>query len=475
MEKPFLSRAALWNMSMGFLGIQAGFALQNANASRILQSFGADTHQLGWFWLVAPITGMIVQPIIGYYSDRTWTSFGRRRPFFFVGAIMASIGLLLMPNAGMFAAFIPALWVGAGMLMIMDASFNVAMEPFRALVADKLNTDQRTAGYAIQTILIGIGAVLGSWMPALFGQGIGTTEVFPGFVENIIGTQFLPGLGLSTSGGNGVVPQNVIWAFVTGAGLLLMAIIWTIVSTKEYSPDEMASFGETKDETVGSQSEGLLSSILKDLLAMPKTMKQLGIVQFCSWFALFGMWVYMTPAIAEHIYGLAPNDTASPDFNIAGNKVGVLFGIYNLVSAFFAFTLPFIARKISRKYTHALSLLAGGIGLISIYFISNPDALIYSMIGIGIAWASILSMPYAMLAGSIPPHKMGIYMGIFNFFITIPQITNGVLSGPLIKYFYGNQAVWAIVAAGGFLVLGALFTLFVNDQDDPIWSKKEQI
>ncbi len=473
MQKPYLSKSALWNMSMGFLGIQAGFALQNANASRILQSFGADTHHLGWFWLVAPITGMVVQPIIGYYSDRTWTSFGRRKPFFFVGAILASIGLLLMPNAGMFAAVIPALWVGAGMLMIMDASFNVAMEPFRALVADKLNTDQRTAGYAIQTILIGIGAVLGSWMPALFGNGIKTTEVFPAFFENMMGSNFLPGMGLNTFGGDGVVPQNVIWAFVTGAILLLLAIIWTIVTTKEYSPTEMASFDEMEDDKVTSQTTGLMSSVISDLVSMPKTMKQLGFVQFCSWFALFGMWVYMTPAIAEHIYGLAPNDTTSPNFNVAGNKVGVLFGIYNLVSAIFAFTLPFIARKISRKYTHALSLLAGGVGLISIYYISDPDLLIYSMVGVGIAWASILAMPYAMLAGSIPPYKMGIYMGIFNFFITIPQITNGVISGPLIKYAYGNQAVMAIVAAGVFLVLGAVFTLFVNDHDDPIWKKSE--
>lgn len=473
MKKPFLSKPALWNMSMGFLGIQAGFALQNANASRILQSFGADTHQLGWFWLVAPITGMLVQPVIGYYSDKTWTRFGRRRPFFFVGAILASIGLLFMPNAGLFAAFIPALWVGAGMLMIMDASFNVAMEPFRALVADKLNTDQRTAGYAIQTILIGIGAVLGSWLPAIFGEGIKTTEVFPAFFENVWGSQLFSGIGLDTVGANGTVPQNVIWAFVTGAMLLITAILWTIFTTKEYSPEQMASFGDDKGEDeINPFSHGLLSSVFKDLKSMPQTMRQLGWVQFCSWFALFGMWVYMTPAIAEHIYGLAPNDTTSADFNVAGNKVGVLFGIYNLVSAVFAFALPFIAGKISRKYTHALSLTAGGIGLISVYFISHPDLLIYSMLGVGIAWASILAMPYAMLAGSIPPHKMGIYMGIFNFFITIPQITNGLFSGPMIKYIYNGESVLAIVVAGVFLLFGAVFTLFVKDVDDPIWNRK---
>lgn len=470
MKKPNLSRSALWNMSMGFLGIQAGFALQNANASRILQSFGANTHQLGWFWLVAPITGMLVQPVIGYYSDKTWTRFGRRRPFFFIGAVLASLGLLCMPNAGIFAAFIPALWVGAGMLMIMDASFNVAMEPFRALVADKLNTDQRTAGYAIQTILIGIGAVLGSWLPSIFGEGIKTSEVFPGFFENIWGSHLFYGLGLETIGAQGVVPQNVIWAFVTGAVLLMAAILWTIFTTKEYSPEQMASYEADKSEEQSQLiSNGLMSSIVQDLKTMPSTMKQLGWVQFCSWFALFGMWVYMTPAIAEHIYGLAPNDTSSPEFNVAGNKVGVLFGIYNLVSALFAFALPYIARKISRKYTHALALTAGGIGLISIYFISHPEMLIYSMVGVGIAWASILAMPYAILAGSIPAHKMGIYMGIFNFFITIPQITNGLFSGPLIKNVYQNQAVVAIVVAGVFLLLGAVFTLFVKDSDDPIF------
>ena len=444
MKKPLLSTASIWNMSVGFLGIQAGFALQNANASRILQNLGADTHQLGWFWLVAPITGMIVQPLIGHYSDRTWTSLGRRKPYFLTGAIMAAIGLILMPNAALFTAFLPALWVGAGMLMIMDASFNVAMEPFRALVADKLGTDQRTAGFAIQTGLIGIGAVIGSWLPTILTDWFGVS-------------------GTTVDGG---VASNVIWSFFIGAIILLGAILWTIFTTSEYSPDELAKF-EVKEESSNTLSnQNVISSIVTDFMNMPKTMIQLSIVQFCSWFALFGMWVYSTPAIAEHVYGLAANDTKSPLFQQAGDKVGFIFGIYNLVATGFAFALPFIAKKIGRKYTHALSLVAGGIGLISIWYISDPNMLIFPMIGVGIAWASILAMPYAMLAGSIPAHKMGIYMGIFNFFITIPQIVNGLVSGPMIKYMYGNHAIYALMVAGGFMILGAIAAIFVKDTDD---------
>lgn len=444
MKKPLLSTASIWNMSVGFLGIQAGFALQNANASRILQNLGSDTHQLGWFWLVAPITGMIVQPLIGHYSDRTWTSLGRRKPYFLTGAIMAAIGLILMPNAALFTAFLPALWVGAGMLMIMDASFNVAMEPFRALVADKLGTDQRTAGFAIQTGLIGIGAVIGSWLPTILTDWFGVS-------------------GTAVDGG---VPSNVIWAFFIGAIILLGAILWTIFTTSEYSPEELAKFEEKEESSNTLSNQNVISSIVTDFMNMPKTMIQLSIVQFCSWFALFGMWVYSTPAIAEHVYGLAANDTKSPLFQQAGDKVGFIFGIYNLVATGFAFALPFIAKKIGRKYTHALSLVAGGIGLISIWYISDPNMLIFPMIGVGIAWASILAMPYAMLAGSIPAHKMGIYMGIFNFFITIPQIVNGLVSGPMIKYMYGNHAIYALMVAGGFMILGAIAAIFVKDTDD---------
>lgn len=440
--KPNLRKADIWNMSMGFLGIQMGFALQNANASRILQTFGADVEHLSWFWLVAPITGMIVQPIVGHYSDKTWTRLGRRRPYFLAGAVLASLGLILMPNAGLFAAFIPALWVGAGMLMIMDASFNIAMEPFRALVADKLPSSQRTLGFSVQTVLIGIGAVMGSWLPYILAEGFGWGK----------------------TADEGEIPLNLIISFVVGAAILLGSIIWTVVTTSEYSPEELAEFDDVEEEMVTEEKSSLVD-IFKDFASMPETMKQLGLVQFFSWFALFSMWVFTTPAIAEHVFGVAKGDTSSPLFQEAGNWVGVIFGVYNAVSAVFAFFLPKIAASLGRTKTHAISLILGGLGLISIYFIQDKYWLLLSMVGIGIAWASILAMPYAILAGSIPVKKMGVYMGIFNFFITFPQIVNGIIGGPIVKHLYGGQAIWALVMAGVFMLLGAWSVMRVNDVD----------
>jgi len=442
--KPNLRKADIWNMSMGFLGIQMGFALQNANASRILQTFGADVEHLSWFWLVAPITGMIVQPIVGHYSDNTWTRLGRRRPYFLAGAVLASLGLILMPNAGLFAAFIPALWVGAGMLMIMDASFNIAMEPFRALVADKLPSSQRTLGFSVQTVLIGIGAVVGSWLPYILAEGFGWGK----------------------TAGEGEIPLNLIISFVVGAAILLGSILWTVVTTTEYSPEELEEFDseELESEVVDEEKPSLIH-IFRDFASMPETMKQLGLVQFFSWFALFSMWVFTTPAIAEHVFGVAKGDTSSPLFQEAGNWVGVIFGVYNAVSAVFAFFLPKIAASMGRKKTHAISLILGGLGLISIYFIQDKYWLLLSMVGIGIAWASILAMPYAILAGSIPAKKMGVYMGIFNFFITFPQIVNGIIGGPIVKHLYGGQAIWALVTAGVFMLLGAWSVMRVNDVD----------
>ena len=443
--KPNLRKADIWNMSMGFLGIQMGFALQNANASRILQTFGADVEHLSWFWLVAPITGMIVQPIVGHYSDNTWTRLGRRRPYFLAGAVLASLGLILMPNAGLFAAFIPALWVGAGMLMIMDASFNIAMEPFRALVADKLPSSQRTLGFSVQTVLIGIGAVVGSWLPYILAEGFGWGK----------------------TAGEGEIPLNLIISFVVGAAILLGSILWTVVTTTEYSPEELEEFDseELENEVVEEEEKPSLIHIFRDFASMPETMKQLGLVQFFSWFALFSMWVFTTPAIAEHVFGVAKGDTSSPLFQEAGNWVGVIFGVYNAVSAVFAFFLPKIAASMGRKKTHAISLILGGLGLISIYFIQDKYWLLLSMVGIGIAWASILAMPYAILAGSIPAKKMGVYMGIFNFFITFPQIVNGIIGGPIVKHLYGGQAIWALVTAGVFMLLGAWSVMRVNDVD----------
>ncbi|WP_047550614.1 MFS transporter [Psychroserpens sp. Hel_I_66] len=449
MKKRMLGFWEIWNMSFGFLGIQMGFALQNANASRILQIFGADVHELSWFWLIAPFMGLIVQPIIGHYSDNTWTRFGRRKPFFLLGAVLASIGMVLIPQADFMIAILPALWVGAGMLMIMDASFNIAMEPFRALVADNLADEQTTKGFSIQTALIGIGAVIGSWLPWVLTNWFGVAKI----------------------SAEGTVPDNLLWSFIIGAIVLVGSILVTIFTTKEYSPEELAKFDDEAAhleaiKVEGEQPKAKLTDIFEDFRKMPETMRQLSWVQFFSWFALFGMWVFAVPAIAQHIYGLPHEDSSSEMYQEAGNWVGILFGIYNGISAIFAFLLPIIAKKISRKKTHAYSLFAGGIGLILIYFMPNPNWLILPMIFIGIAWASILSMPYAMLAGTISPKKMGVYMGIFNFFIVIPQIINGIIGGPLVKYAYDNQAIFAIIVSGISFIIAGLLSFKIKDKLD---------
>ncbi len=447
MKKRKLSFWEIWNLSFGFLGIQMGFALQNANASRILQIFGAHVEELSWFWIVAPLTGLIVQPIIGYYSDRTWTRLGRRRPYFLTGAILAALGLIFMPNAAMFTAFLPALWIGAGMLMIMDASFNIAMEPFRALVADVLPSDQRTLGFSIQTILIGIGAVIGSWLPYVL------TNWF----------------GIANTSQPGEVPLNLLLSFIIGAVVLLVSVIITVATTKEYSPEEMAKIhASVDDDEINEDDKSSILDIFTDFKKMPETMKQLSYVQFFSWFGLFGMWVFSTPAIAHHIYGLPLSDSSSEAYQNAGDWVGVLFGVYNLVSAIYAFFLPAIAKKLGRKKTHTISLIIGGIGLISIYIMPNQYWLILSMVGVGIAWASILAMPYAILAGAIPMKKMGVYMGIFNFFIVIPQIINALIGGPIVKYFYGGDAIYALIVSGISFLIAALLVFKVKDVDDNV-------
>ncbi|MGZ3778022.1 MAG: MFS transporter [Mucilaginibacter sp.] len=438
-KKPNLSFWQIFNMSFGFLGIQFGFALQTGNASRILQTFGADVENLSLFWLAAPITGMIIQPIIGHYSDRTWTRLGRRRPYFLTGAILSGLALFFMPNSSMLAAFIPPIVVGAGMLMIMDASFNVAMEPFRALVADNLPDNQHNDGFSMQTCLIGVGAVVGSWLPYVFANWF----------------------GIAKTAAPGHVPDNLLFSFYVGGLVLIASILWTVIKTKEYPPEEYAQF-HAKETEIKVKRNGFFE-ILNDFVHTPKTMWQLGIVQFFSWFALFSMWVYTTPAIAAHVYHIKAGDTSSVAYNNAGNWVGILFGIYNVVSAIYALMLPRIVRKSSRKKTHAFSLAMGGIGLISIFFIKNDYVLILPMIGIGLAWGSILAMPYAILSSSIPATKIGVYMGIFNFFITMPQIVNGISGKFLVKYAFNGQAIYGLVMAGVFMLLGAISVLFVND------------
>jgi len=438
-QKPRMSFWQIFNMSFGFLGIQFGFALQTGNASRILQTFGANVENLSLFWLAAPITGMIIQPIIGHYSDRTWTRLGRRRPFFLTGALLSGLALLFMPNSSVLAAIIPPIVVGAGMLMIMDASFNVAMEPFRALVADNLPDSQHNDGFSMQTCLIGVGAVIGSWLPYVFANWFGIADKAP----------------------KGHVPNNLLFSFYVGAATLIASILWTVIKTKEYPPEEYAKFHAPDTEPAEKKSG--LGQIFSDLFSMPKTMAQLGIVQFFSWFALFSMWVYTTPAIAEHVYHVKMGDTSSQTYNDAGNWVGVLFGVYNVVSAIYALLLPRIVQKSSRKKTHAFSLIMGGLSLISIFFIQDKYLLILPMIGIGLAWGSILAMPYAILSSAIPAKKIGVYMGIFNLFITMPQIVSGISGKFLMKYIFSDHAVYGLFMAGGFMVLGAISVLFVQD------------
>jgi maltose/moltooligosaccharide transporter len=327
--------------------------------------------------------------------------------------------------------------VGAGILMMMDASFNVAMEPFRALVADNLPEEQNTLGFSIQTFLIGIGAVVGSWLPYMFGNWFGISKV----------------------AAEGQIPDNVLYSFYVGAAVFISAIIWTIATTKEYSPAEREAMGFEEE---GSNDS--IWSVFRYIKEMPFTMRQLGVVQFFSWFALFSMWVFSTPAIAHHVYGLPMDDHSSPEFQNAANWVGIIFGVYSAVSAVYAIFLPRIAKSIGNKATHAVSLTAGGLGLISIYFISDPQMLIFSMVGVGMAWASILAMPYAILAGSIPMSKMGVYMGIFNFFITLPQIVNGIIGGSIVKYVYGGNSIYAIVTAGAFFILGSISVLWIKEK-----------
>ncbi|MCB0824360.1 MAG: MFS transporter [Bacteroidales bacterium] len=433
-QKPRLSFWQIWNMSFGFLGIQFGFALQNANASWILQTFGADVHHLSWFWLVAPITGMIVQPIIGFMSDKTWNRLGRRRPYFLTGAILTSIALILMPNAPHLASFIAPMFIGGGLLMIMDASINISMEPFRALVADKLPEEQHTLGFSMQTLLIGIGAVVGSWLPYILGNWLGVSK---------------------EAAHEGLVPPNLYLSFYFGAFVLIASIIWTISTTKEYPPEFYRDENDQDTKETGKKHPKV---------KIPKTMWQLLLVQFFSWFALFSMWVYTTPAIASHFY-LSP-DPNSEGYREAGAWVGILFGVYNGVSAIIALLLPRLAKKIGRRATHAIALTIGGFSFLSFAIIPNADLLIIPMIGIGIAWGSILAMPYAMLANTIPPKQMGVFMGLFNMSITIPQIVNGVFGGLILQYIFHDNPLNSILMAGVFMILGAGATFLVRDTLD---------
>jgi maltose/moltooligosaccharide transporter len=430
-NKPILSFWQLWNMSLGFFGIQFGFALQNANVSRIFSTLGANPDDLSLFWLAAPVTGLLVQPVIGHLSDNTWhPTWGRRRPFFFIGALLASIALFLMPNSS-------SLWMAVVVLWLLDGAINVSMEPFRAFVGDKLGPRQQTAGFAMQTFFIGWGAVIASLLPTIFTH-----------------------MGVSNVPLNGNIPDAVRYAFYTGGVVYFCAVLWTVLTAKESPPDDLAAFRAAQQ---GSQGIGnALKEILGGFGKMPKTMVQLAAVQFFTWIGLFAMWIYTTNGVAENVFGTT--DAQSAAFQEAGNHVGVMFAVYSGVSALAAFILPVFARHTSRKFVHMVCLVIGGLSLFSIYAIHDLDALFYPMIGIGIAWASILTMPYAILAGALPANRMGYYMGVFNFFIVIPQIVSGLLLGFVTKHWFAGHTVKTLMLGGVCMVVAGVLTLVVRDQ-----------
>jgi maltose/moltooligosaccharide transporter len=437
MKKPKLNFWQIWNLSFGFLGVQIGYSLQNGNTSRILEALGADVHSIGYFWLAAPLAGLIVQPIIGLSSDKTWTRLGRRIPFIFFGAIVSALAMFFMPNAEYFTYLLPPLIFGAVMLLLMDTSFNVTMQPFRALVGDMVNDEQKNLGYSLQSALINFGAVFGSLLPWILAKA---------------GVANVPAVGEK-------VAASVIWSFYIGGAILLATVLWTVFRTKEYAPKEHAEYNDIdlEAETVTEKT-----SIFKLIANAPKIFWQLGIVQFFSWFALFLMWVYTTRAIANQVWGAEALDPKSIGFNEAGDWTGVLFAFYSAVAALFSLLIPTIAKSIGKKKTYSFSLLMGGIGLASMYFVHDKTILLLSISGVGLAWAAILAMPYAMLSGSLPADKMGVYMGLFNATITIPQIAAGLLGSTIIALF-GGFPMAIIVIAGVSMLIAGLAVFFVRE------------
>lgn len=516
--QPQLSFWQIFNMCFGFLGIQFGFALQNANVSRIFQTLGAELDNIPILWIAAPLTGLIVQPIIGYLSDNTWNRFGRRRPYFLLGAVLTTLALFIMPNS-------PSLWIAAGALWIMDASINIAMEPFRAFVGDNLPKNQRTQGYAMQSFFIGIGAVIASALPYILTEFFNVPNTAPA----------------------GEIADSVRYAFYFGGAVLFLAIGWTVISSKEYSPEELADFqaqdaSASSGSSAGAQTHsvnvqgphtsalmrsaaqyqraaiiwmtigalftatiisqnldkqlyllslgifafgplqlfcafklkhlslaqqrqelGLVFSVVDDMFHMPKAMAQLAVVQFFAWFALFAMWIYTTAAVTSYHYNTS--DVLSKAYNDGADWVGLLFASYNGFAAIAAICIPFLAKWVGIRFTHTINMLLGGSGLISFYFIKDPSLLWLPMIGVGFAWASILSVPYALLSGVLPPKKMGVYMGIFNFFIVIPQLLAASILGLLLNTFFNGEPIYALILGGVFMMLSGIAVLFVEHDE----------
>ena len=496
--QPSLNFWQIWNMCFGFMGIQFGFALQNANVSRIFETLGADYNNMAVLWVAAPITGLIIQPIIGYFSDKTWNRLGRRRPYFLYGALAASLALFVMPNS-------PALWVAAGMLWIMDASINVSMEPFRAFVGDMLPKKQRPLGYAMQSFFIGVGAVVASALPWMM------TNWF----------------GIANTASAGMIPDSVKYSFYAGGAIFFLCVLWTVISTKEYSPEQLAEFEQAEVEagqasvvinTVRSAASyfkgglvfslaglivaalialnidsldknlfiaaGMLltfglcqlvaamlaskhatsngfSEVMNDLFAMPQAMRQLAVVQFFSWFAFFAMWIYMTSGVASHHF--ASKDPSSVAYNQGADWVGVLFAVYNGTSIIAAVLIPLIVKLTNLRMAHLINLTLGGLGFISFIFIRDPQWLVLSMVGVGFAWASVLSVPYALLSNALPVKKLGVYMGIFNFFIVIPQILAASILGFLVTKIFAGEPIYALVVGGVSMLIAGLMTLRVSN------------
>ena len=431
-NKPRLSFWQIWNMSFGFLGIQFGWGLQLGNMSGIYEKLGAKPDELPLLWLAAPLTGLIIQPIIGAMSDRTWNRVGRRKPYFLVGAILSSLALFVMPTSS-------TLWMAAGLLWILDASINVSMEPFRAFVADKLNEDQRTFGFVMQSFFIGLGASFAGWLPLAFRY-----------------------LGVSGNTGSGI-PLTIKYAFQLGAVAFLLAVLYTIFTTKEYPPENLEEFLLRKKEDGGILQviKKIILEIIDALRDLPKTMLQLAPVQLCTWLGLFCMWIFYVPAVARHVFGAV--DAKSEAYTRGQEFGGSTFAYMNIICFAIAFAIPFAAKKLGRKATHAVCLTCGAVGLLSVYFISNPNFLIGSMCLVGIAWASILSMPYAILSGALPAARMGVYMGVFNFFIVLPEILQALTFGPIIRGVFGNDnpnsSIYMVIVGGCFMLLAAILTL----------------
>ena len=455
MQKPRLSFWQIFNMSFGFMGIQFGWGLQLANMSGIYTYLGAKPEQVPILWLAGPVTGLLVQPIIGSMSDHTWNRLGRRRPYFLTGAILASIALFFMPDSS-------ALWMAAGLLWILDASINVSMEPFRAFVADKLNIDQRTAGFAMQSFFIGIGASLANGLPYIF-RALGVDERGVNAANEAVR----------------IIPASVSYSFKIGAVAFLLCVLWTVFTTKEYPPENIEEFERQRRATYGNATglakilrivKELLREISSAMREMPRTMKQLAVVQFFTWLGLFCMWMFFGLMTSYHVFGAA--NERDPRFTDGQAWGGNAFAIYSVTCLVVAFLLPPLARATSRKTVHAVSLLCGALGLLSVFLIHDKFILLITMIGVGVAWASILSMPYAILSGALPAARMGVYMGIFNFFIVIPEIIASFAFGPVIRALFGpdnpNSPMYVVMAGGVFLALAAISVLLVSDVADQI-------